>query len=80
MKPTLKTSIVELTSQLDNWLENLDKEENEKEEIDYENMIEGSYETTFQGLKIVFELQSSRIFDFLLPEEIDILSQSKRKK
>lgn len=77
MKPTLSKNYSEITLELDNWLEKLDKSDEESEVLDLENIIEGSYETTFEGIRIVFELESDLIFDFLAPEDIDTLSNSK---
>lgn len=76
MKPILSKSYAEFTLDLDNWIENLDKPEKESNSLELENIIDGSYITTYEGVKIAFELQSDLIFDFLTSEDLDTLSKS----
>lgn len=77
MKPSISKNYKDFALDLDNWIDNLDKQTDDNDSVDIEDVIGGSYETTIQGVKIVFELEADRIFDFLSQDDMDILSEGK---
>ena len=65
---------------LDDWLDNLDKFEpgeesnNREDSLEFEDVVNGNYDSIYQGIKLVFKISQDRIFSFLDSEDKKSLS------
>ena len=54
-----------------------DDEEYDEEALRLESIFEGSYNTLYQGVRIVFELEGQRLLSFLTKTDIGALNDGK---